>query len=218
MNFSFYMVDSDYCDYLRKSDPCVPYTMDKKSIRPFVGIVFTVNGFQYYAPLTSPKPKHLKMKNQIDFMKIKNGEWGAINFNNMIPVSESCLKKVEMNITDTDNKSDIDYKNLLKNQLSWCNSNKEIILKQAEKLYYTIIRGEAWENLAERCCNFSLDEKQCQRYENGEPIIERKTNIEQKSDDDKRPSVLEKLNNAKQEAAAFKSAPKAKKPHNRDVR
>ena len=68
------MVDTTYCDFLRKTDPCVPYTMDKKSIRPFVGIVFSVNGFHYYAPLTSPKPKHLQMKNQIDFLKIKDGE------------------------------------------------------------------------------------------------------------------------------------------------
>ena len=74
MNFSFYTVDPAYCDYLRKTDPRVPYTMDKKSIRPFVGIVLTVNDFHYYAPLTSPKPKHLHMKNQIDFLKINKGK------------------------------------------------------------------------------------------------------------------------------------------------
>lgn len=82
MSFSFYTVETEYCDYLRKVDPCVPYTMVQKSVRPFVGIVFSVNQFQYYAPLTSPKPKHLHMKNQIDFLKIKEGEWGAINLNN----------------------------------------------------------------------------------------------------------------------------------------
>lgn len=97
--------------------------MDRKSIRPFVGIVFSVNGFHYYAPLTSPKLKHLHMKNQIDFLKIKNGEWGAINFNNMIPVLPQCLSKVERRILETDTKPDIDYKNLLSNQLSWCNSH-----------------------------------------------------------------------------------------------
>ena len=166
MNFSFYIVDSAYCDYLRKADPRVPYTMDKKSIRPFVGIVFTINGFNYYAPLTSPKPKHLHMKNQIDFLKINNGTWGAINFNNMIPVSLDSLTKVEMQITDTDSKSDIDYKNLLANQLSWCNSNKEIILKQADKLYRTIVQGKSWDNLSSRCCNFVLDEKRCMDYKN----------------------------------------------------
>ena len=61
MSFSFYKVDSIYCDYLREEDPRVPYTMDQKASRPFVGIVFDVNGVSYYAPLTSPKPKHLKL-------------------------------------------------------------------------------------------------------------------------------------------------------------
>ncbi|MDR1320575.1 MAG: type III toxin-antitoxin system ToxN/AbiQ family toxin, partial [Gracilibacteraceae bacterium] len=86
MGFSFYHTNTDYCDFLRKSDPCVPYTMDQKFTRPFVGIVFFVNSYNYYAPLTSPKPKHLCMKNQVDFLKINGGAWGAINFNNMIPV------------------------------------------------------------------------------------------------------------------------------------
>ena len=95
MSFSFYMVDAAYCDYLRKSDPCVPYTMERKSIRPFVGIVFSVHNVRYYAPLTSPKSKHLHMKNQIDFLKIKGGEWGAINYNNMIPVHPGNKKRLD---------------------------------------------------------------------------------------------------------------------------
>ena len=165
MNFSFYTVDPAYCDYLRKTDPRVPYTMDQKSIRPFVGIVLTVNAFHYYAPLTSPKPKHLHMKNQVDFLKINKGKWGAINFNNMIPVPYTELSKVEMRILDTDTKEDINYKNLLSNQLSWCNSHKEIILRQAEKLYHTIVQGNAWEGLAYRCCNFILDEQKCLYFE-----------------------------------------------------
>lgn len=164
MNFSFYMVDSKYCDFLREVDPCVPYTMEQKAIRPFVGIVFTVNGFNYYAPLTSPKPKHLHMKNQIDFLKIKNGEWGAINFNNMIPVPFEKLTKVDMRITDADSKADVDYKNLLTNQLSWCNAHRDTILKQAEKLYITIVEGKAWDKLESRCCNYALDEKRCIAY------------------------------------------------------
>ena len=164
MNLSFYTVNSAYCDFLRATDPCVPFTMDSKSIRPFVGIVFSLNTFQYYAPLTSPKKKHLHMKNQIDFLKIKGGEWGAINFNNMIPVLPDCLKKIEISFLTTDTKPDIDYKNLLSNQLSWCNSHKDAILKQAEKLYNMIAEGTAWESLANRCCSFPLDEQQSQIY------------------------------------------------------
>ncbi len=149
MNFSFYMVDTDYCDYLRESDPRVPYTMERKSIRPFVGIVFSVHNVHYYAPLTSPKP----------------------NFNNMIPVHPGSLRKVEIKILETDSQQNIAYKNLLSNQLSWCNSNRSTILKQAEKLYRLIAGGNAWDTLVNRCCNFVLDEKLCEAYarENFEP-------------------------------------------------
>lgn len=190
MSFSFFMVDAKYCDFLRKNDPCVPYTMDKKSIRPFVGIVFSVNGFHYYAPLTSPKPKHLHMKSQIDFLKIKNGEWGAINFNNMIPVPIDSLTKVEIKLSPADTKADIDYKNLLSNQLSWCNSNRDTILKQASKLYALITQGKAWGNLAGRCCQFSLDEQQCLIYEKGIARIDTQNKITPESLQTEKPGVL----------------------------
>ncbi len=164
MKFAFYTVDSSYCDYLRKYDPLVPYTMDKKSIRPFVGIVFTVNGFNYYAPLTSPKPKHMTMKNQIDFIKINNGEWGSINFNNMIPVPIECLHKVELRHYDNDTSNETMYKSLLANQLSWCTSNKDKVIKQAEKLYKMITLNKTRESLINRCCNFKIDEQNCLLY------------------------------------------------------
>ncbi|MDR3121494.1 MAG: type III toxin-antitoxin system ToxN/AbiQ family toxin, partial [Clostridiales bacterium] len=86
MNLSFYRADAGYCDFLRETDPCVPYTQDKKDTRPFVGVLLSVCGINYFAPLTSPKSKHLAMKNQVDFLKINDGVWGAINFNNMIPI------------------------------------------------------------------------------------------------------------------------------------
>ncbi len=171
MGFSFYCVDADYCDFLRKKDSCVPYTMDAKSTRPFVGIVFSINGYNYYAPLTSPKPKHIKMKNQIDFFKINQGIWGAINFNNMIPIHSNIVQPVEMKISTTDDKATTDYKNLLTNQLSWCNTaqNTEFITEKACKLYDTIVQRKAWPALKARCCDFLTDERQCLVYceENG---------------------------------------------------
>ena len=56
------------------------------------------------------------------------------------------------------------YKKLLMNQLSWCNSHRDLILKQAEKLYNMIINNKGWESLADRCCNFPEDEKRCKEY------------------------------------------------------
>lgn len=80
-----------------------------------------------------------------------------------MPVQPACLTKVEIRIAKTDSKADVDYKNLLSNQLSWCNSHRDIILRQAEKLYHTITGGKAWGNLAGRC-DFSLDEKLCSEF------------------------------------------------------
>ena len=138
--------------------------MDEKQKRPFVGIVFSVNGYNYYAPLSSPKPKHLNMKNQLDFLKINGGEWGAINFNNMIPVPIECLTRVEMRITDSDTAAETAYKNLLANQLSWCNSNRERIIKQARKLYAVITEDRAYPELKKRCCDFKQCEIMSRKY------------------------------------------------------
>ncbi|MDR3076940.1 MAG: type III toxin-antitoxin system ToxN/AbiQ family toxin [Synergistaceae bacterium] len=164
MNLSFFRADAAYCDFLRQADPCVPYVSGNKGTRPFVGILLTVNGMRYYAPLTSPKSKHLSMKNQLDFMKINGGAWGAINFNNMIPIHPDCLAPVDLKISPADTKGDADYKNLLTNQLSWCNSHKNQIIKQSEKLYGLISKGSARPELSKRCCDFKTCERQYRIY------------------------------------------------------
>lgn len=112
---TFILVEPTYCDYLRKSDSCVPYTMDSKSNRPFVGVLLRVNNIAYYAPLSSPKAKHITMKNQIDLLKIDGGKYGVINFNNMIPIHRNSIKSVNFNSSSTDSPSEIQYKALLSN-------------------------------------------------------------------------------------------------------
>lgn len=164
MNFRFYTVSGDYCEYLKNFDKKVPNVANEKANRPFVGIILEINKCTYYAPLTSPKKKHLRMKNQLDFLKINNGKWGAINFNNMIPVSENELKIIELRPLEDDTKSLIEYKNLLINQLRWCNSNKERIRTNAAKLYELISSGKTRESLKERCCNFLALEEACKNY------------------------------------------------------
>ncbi len=164
MNLSFYTVNADYCNYLRKFDKCVPYTMEQKSTRPFIGVLLNINNHTYYAPLSSPKPKHQKMKNQIDFIKINHGIYGAINLNNMIPIDSSLAYKINPNNIQRsyDNEA---YRNLLNNQLSWCNSNKDYIIKKANKLYNVIYTETANLNLQNRCCNFKLLEQKCNEYQ-----------------------------------------------------
>ena len=84
-------LDVQYCDYLRKFDNKVPYNCGEKELRPFIGVLFKVNDLMYFAPLSSPKTNHIKMKSKLDFFKLDNGKLGAINFNNMLPVTSKIL-------------------------------------------------------------------------------------------------------------------------------
>ena len=132
MNLSFYNIDINYCEFLRKYDKNVPFTTDNKENRPFIGIILKINDITYYAPLTSPKEKHLTMNNQIDFIKIDNGKLGAINLNNMIPVNKENIKKINFNLI-----TNSQYKELLIDQLNWCNKpkNKDTIINRSSRLY-----------------------------------------------------------------------------------
>ena len=165
MRLSLYNVDPSYCEYLRGFDRKVSQVTKNKERRPFLGVVVELeNGIKYYAPLTSPKSKHQSMKNDIDFIKINNGVWGAINLNNMIPIEEEFIKKINLKINPGDTEEEIKRKNLLINQITWCNSNREKILKYANKLYKLITQKKAPKELADRCCDFKLLEQKCLEY------------------------------------------------------
>lgn len=88
----FYHIKDDFISFLRQYDSKV--SENKNQTRPYVGVVLEINSIKYYAPFSSPKPKHKKMKNGKDFRKINNGIYGAINFNNMIPVLDEVLIKM----------------------------------------------------------------------------------------------------------------------------
>ena len=153
-------MDSNYCDYLRKFDDKVPYNYDKKELRPFIGVLFKIDKLMYFAPLSSPKPKHLKIKSKLDFLKIDNGKLGAINFNNMLPVTSKNIIELDLE----NDKSDKKYNKLLKEQLYWLNRNDEKLYGRSKKLYTKYIDGTLDINIAKRCCNFKLLEEKCKEY------------------------------------------------------
>lgn len=157
-------LDSKYCDYLRQFDKKVPYNYDSKELRPFIGVLFEVNNCMYFAPLSSPKPKHLKMKTKLDFLKLKNGKLGAINFNNMIPVKEDNIIKLDLD-KECLTKSEERYTKLLKEQIYWLNRNDEKLYGRSKKLYDKYVDGTLDPSIAKRCCNFKLLEEKCNLYQ-----------------------------------------------------
>lgn len=120
-------------------------------MRPFIGILMTHNNIDYVIPLTSPKEKHRKMQNAIDFHKLNGGKWGAINFNNMFPVlSNPPVYKIIKPLKDGNQ-----YNDLLINQISWLNKveNKKMVLKKAQNLYDSYMNGTLSNRIKKRCCN-----------------------------------------------------------------
>ena len=164
-NLKLVKVDTEYCDYLRKFDNKVSYNKYEKELRPFIGVLFTIKNIEYFAPLSSPKPKHLKMRNTVDFFKIKNGELGAINFNNMIPVKENNYMLIDLD-KKTKTKEEKKYQKLLKEQLAWLNENYIQVKNKSFKLYNLYNTNRLSKNIMDRCCNFKLLEKKCIEYNN----------------------------------------------------
>ena len=163
INLKIVKVDADYCDYLREFDNKVAYNKNEKELRPFIGVLFKIDMCEYFAPLSSPKNKHKNMKNTIDFFKIKNGELGAVNFNNMIPVREKNYSLVDLN-KETLTISEFKYQNLLIQQLNWLNANYNQVKNKSLKLYNLYNKGKLTKSIKERCCNFKLLEEKCIEY------------------------------------------------------
>jgi len=103
------------------------------------------------------------MKNTLDFFKIKDGELGAVNFNNMIPVSENNYSLVDLN-KETLTIAELKYQKLLREQLDWLNANYKQVKNKSFKLYQLYSNGKLPENIKVRCCNFKLLEKKCVEY------------------------------------------------------
>ena len=158
-----YNMKDEYIAFLKQYDAKVPD--NKNQQRPYVGVVLEIEGIKYYAPLSSPKIKHTKMKNAKDFRKINQGIYGAINFNNMIPVCETALVHV-----DIPNIEDEQYRRLLQNQYKYIRRDETKIRETAENLFTLIFTAdeqlsECDKRIKKRCCNLSLLESVINLYD-----------------------------------------------------
>ena len=155
-DFLLVRLDTDYCNYLRKYDYRVPYNFDGKEKRPFVGVLFEVHNFKYFAPLSSPKEKHKNMKSSID------GKLGAINFNNMLPVTDKNIIIIDLNNQHGNNEKH--YIKLLRQQLYWLNRHNSKVYSRSQKLYNKYVNNKLNINIRKRCCDFKLLEEKCKIY------------------------------------------------------
>lgn len=116
-----------------------------------------MNGFNYFAPLSSFKAKHQKMKEGIDFIKVKN--YAVINLNNMFPVPEGEYTYVNINA-----EKDPQYRALLLAEYRFIKSIQTRIRKNAQAIYRIKIKDGESTPLAKRCNDFEALETACAQY------------------------------------------------------
>lgn len=157
-NIKLYEVSPAYIDYLA---PHAPHLFRNKQAaqqneRKYIGVVLTVNGVDYFAPLSSFKEKHRKMQEGLDFIKVKN--YALINLNNMFPVPAGQYSYV--NISKERNPK---YRSLLLAEYRYIKSIQKRVRKNAANLYHLKVNGSA-SPLTKRCNDFAKLESLCEQY------------------------------------------------------
>ena len=177
-NLKLYYVNMKYIRDLHRVDDHVVSVSPQtgKQDRPFIGIITIVKDKEYCIPLTSGnKDKFKNKKNSIDFIKIpdenkknENGAYitiGGINLNNMIPIDRSIISPIDLKVDKNDNKKVRNDKIRLTKELDWCQRNRDLITRRANRLYDLYVNHPK-ENisLTRRCCDFKKLEKVLEKY------------------------------------------------------
>ncbi len=122
----FFEVIDKYIDYLSIYAPHLFHNKKTNPIhnRVYIEVILKVHGMDYFAPLSSYKEKHKRMKETLDFVKIKR--YSVINLNNMFPVQSK-----DYTYLDFSKEQDLNYKSLLESEYRYIKSIQGKIIKNA---------------------------------------------------------------------------------------
>lgn len=135
-----YTVKDEYVEYLRKFDNRILSNQgtDYKKRRKYIGVLLEINGCKYLAPLSSPKKHDYTedgkiRKNIIPIIRIIHNDQllGTIKLGCMIPIYDEKVIKYY----DIEKETDLKYKDLVTDELEFMYKNKELIMKNAKRLY-----------------------------------------------------------------------------------
>ena len=141
MKLNLYSVSDKYINYLRQFDDKIYDNKEeiRTHERKYLGVVLTVNEFNYYIPMSSPKKsdyidvnKKIIRKDTKTIIRINDGVrlYGTLRISNMIPVPITELEPYMLS-----NETDSKYKELILGELRYINSNSNKIIKYAKTVY-----------------------------------------------------------------------------------
>lgn len=147
----FYDVDEQYVKYLQRIDKQIPnisYTTNNKFI---CGVVLSVNGFDYYAPISSNTQKQ---RTSLPILNKSGRTIATIRFCFMFPVLYQYLTEKDFYQV---NQQDPKYADLLATEYNYCLANEPRILAKAQSVYAIGCNKDHVLNYT--CCNFKLLEQ-----------------------------------------------------------
>ena len=158
-NLLFYEIDTEYINYLSSFSEHLFHNakVTQTYSRKYIGILFEINEIKYFAPLSSFKPKHKRLSETIDFIKI--GDMAVINLNNMFPVIEGVYS-----LKDPATESNIQYRTLLNNEIRIIKQKTELLINNAKAVYNHKLTNDGKSKLSQRCNDFKLLEEKAVLY------------------------------------------------------
>ncbi|WP_191018212.1 type III toxin-antitoxin system ToxN/AbiQ family toxin [Treponema zioleckii] len=182
---TFININQDYLKYLHDSCQEVYFKPIGYENKPYLGILINKEKNQYVIPLSSAKEKHKAWKNiETDrFLIYENCEKSVLSKNavykdnpdgtvkhilsvidlkKMIPIKEGLYTKVDLSAKIGDSIGEINYKNLLNKEFSFCLKILPAIIHKANKIYSKQIDTN---KVSKFCCDFKLLEEKCKAYE-----------------------------------------------------
>jgi len=158
-DLEIYEIDSAYIEYLAGFEE---HLFRNKKItqnfsRKYIGIILEINGFEYFAPLSSFKPKHKRLCETVDFIKI--GIYAVINLNNMFPASLTLCKSVKI-----ENIKNEHYRDLVRAEYRIIKQKTEQIINNAKDVYTHKMINDGSSKLSQRCNDFKMLEIKCKEY------------------------------------------------------
>ena len=157
---NFYEVSADYITYLSQFDSKVPhidYSKTRQHDKFMCGIVLSVNGHDYFAPISSfavAQRTNMIIKNE------KGKPISSVRFSFMIPVPPGVAT-----IKSIKDEPSHEYRRLLNLELRFCQRNANAIHRTAKHIHNIVVNGKD-PMMAKNCCDFSKLELACIKYLN----------------------------------------------------
>lgn len=141
MKLNLYSISDKYIKYLRKYEEKIYDNKEdtRSKTRKYLGVVLTINDYNYYIPMSSPKKSdYIDYKNKVirndtkTIIRIhdKSRLYGTLRISNMIPVPITELEPYS--IAD---EKDLKYRDVIIGELRYINKNTEKIIKNAQIVY-----------------------------------------------------------------------------------